>query len=248
MVTELLSERLHAVVELMSATKESWVESEPENTDLAIYVHFWRDQEMVAAVICPLDRDTGLDVVFLGSRGYSADMVSMTYESWHSSQPISPVTGRPWKPQEMQYVGETMPEQVEKGVVNECLTTSIHARTGEYGLYSRSFRVNGKEVEWGELVQEIFSGNEEEMSAEGHIFSVMKQAIEAPRFDIPEAAALVPDEETRLFHYDAATTRLIRDRELAIAVMLHAPPGSARQKLIEEQLGTDGFQVFGGSD
>jgi len=50
---------------------------------------------------------------------------------------------------------------------------------------------------------------------------------------------LVEDPELRLFHADAATIKALSDQELAVGVMLTAPPGSDREQWIKERFGQE---------
>src|SRR5881392_4158957 len=113
-----LEEKLTEIAEVMRGTKESWVATGPENTDLSMFLHFWRGDELVAAAQTPLDRDTGLKAGMLGARGFSATTMAITFESYQAVEPHSPMTGLDWRPGEMQYVFKTQPDQTS---VLECM-------------------------------------------------------------------------------------------------------------------------------
>ena len=136
------------ITQLMKETKESWVASEPDNTDLAIYLHFWRGDEMVAMVQTPLDRDTGLEAGMVGATGFAATTMSLTFESYNSTLPESPLTGKRWEPHEMQYTFEAVPQNRIEHWVKECLTTTAHERGGEFGLTSLPYIIEGTKVLW----------------------------------------------------------------------------------------------------
>jgi len=231
----------------MRQTKQDYVATSPDNNDLLIYLHFWRGDEMVAAVATPLDRDKGLQAALLGSTGFAADTVSITFEGYHTTYANSPITGKPWMPNEMQFVYQTMPEATEKGWIIESLNTSIHQRGGAYLLQSQAFTISNGTVDWRE--ESVIDPHHELTSGGGLMFDTMQDAISAPTIEerVAEAEdgglnlaakfAHAMDAETRQFHYDAACLAALQDRELAIAIILHAPRGSTRHRLIEERFG-----------
>lgn len=241
-----LTEKLAHITELMVKTKEDWVATKPENTDLAIYLHFWRGDDIVAAVICRLDRDTGLQAGAIGAGGFNADTMSLTFEGYHSEQKENPLTGKDWKPREMQYVAETVPEAKDRGWVNECMTTSIHDRSGNFGFHSKPFQVKGDEVLWHDDQDTLMT--KADGGGDGVMFDYLQGVMSGPKMRdiITERAgkdtflnALMTnlDEEAQLFHTDAATVKALQEKDLAIGVVLSAEPGSEREQWIHERFG-----------
>jgi hypothetical protein len=240
-----LKEKTDHVVEVMRRTKDDWVATRPENTDLAIYLHFYRGDDLVATVVCPLDRDTALQAGMIGAKGFCADTMTATFEGYHSHLPESPVTGKPWKHMEMQYLAQTSQEAIEKHWVNECLTTSAHQRGGGFAMYSQSFIVRGDKVEWLETDFDLVTNDE--TKGEGIMFDYLQQSMAAPtvmeqiKADGSPASklmlSLISDPETQLFHSDIATISALKDKQLATAVVLAAPSGSAREQWITERFG-----------
>jgi hypothetical protein len=245
-----LSEKMDQISELMKQTKESWVASEPENTDLAIYLHFWRDEELVAMVQCPLERDIGLQAGLIGAAGFAASTMSLTFESYTSQLPKSPNTGEAWKPQEMQYTFEAVPENREKKWVLECLTTSAHERGGEFGLASLPYEIENHQVIWGEDQLSVHSTIDGE-GAGGVMFDWLQDAMSRPTIEQVMAenaqsnkitaaiSKLVDDPEVRLFHTDMATYTAMKEKGLITAVMFTAAPGSVREQMIRDRLGEE---------
>ena len=243
-----LTDKIDQIVQLMKETKESWVASEPENTDLAIYLHFWRGDDLAIMVQCPLERDTGLQAAQVGASGFGATTLSLTFESYHSTEEFSPNTGRRWEPHEMQYTFEAVPENREKHWVRETLTTSIHERGGAFALHSQPYIIEDWKVIWSEDTQTISSDKEGEGGG-GVMFNTLQNAMEQPTIEDmlndqsktnPVTAvmnSLVDDQEQRLFHTDMATYRSLEEKGLASAVMFSAVPGSKRAEWIEERLG-----------
>lgn len=240
-----LREKLEQVVDLMQEAKERLVASQPSSPDLAIYLHFYRGDEVAAAVQCRMDRDVALQAARVGAMGFNATAMAMTYESYFSELGDSPITGERWMHQEMQFVAQTMPEAFAKGWVTECLTTNIHERGGEYGMYSRPFAIQDDQVVWGEPRVNTM-GSDEGVRGGGVIFEVLQQTMTLPTaFDrlkdpdelgsLLKKAARDLDEESRLAHCDIATFKILTEKDLAQAVVLSAQDGSARHKLLSER-------------
>lgn len=235
------------ISQVMQWTKESWVESEPDNTDLAIYLHFWRGDELVAMVQCPLDRDTGLAAGQVGAAGFGATTMSMTFESYHSTLGESPNTGKPWEPHEMQYTFEAVPENREKRWVSECLSTSAHERGGDFCFTSQPYWIEGTKVVWGEE-QVFLTAIQDGTSAKGVMFEYLQNTMSLPTIEevMAEKAGsdptakvmmgLVTDPEIRLFHTDMATYTALQERKLVTAIMFTAKPGTSRALLIKERM------------
>jgi hypothetical protein len=237
---------MNRISDLMKETKESWVASKPENNDLAIYLHFWRGDDLVVMVQCPLDPDHALVTGQVGAQGFTATTMSMTMESYHSTSKISPITGEPWQNLEKQYVFETDPHG-DHGV-SECLLTSAHERGGEFAVSLSPYRIENHQVIWGEE-DRVFSGNPEAEDAAGSMFDYLQHAMSQPTIDevMAEKAAddprvkfmstLVMDPERRQFHTDMAILTSLEERKLVSAVMFTAEPGSLREELLRERLG-----------
>jgi hypothetical protein len=248
-----LTEKADAIDKVMRKTKEDWVATGPEITDLAIYLHFYRSDDMVAMVQTQLDRDTALQAGRLGAMGFAADAMSITFESYHSNLQYSPLTGEEWRHQEMQFVYETHPEAIEKGWVTECLTTTVHERGGGFVLLSASYQIKDGKVEWGEVA----AHRQDDGAGEGTMFDYLRDAINAPSMDevIAEQAKtnpiadlmnnLVSDPEARRFHIDLATLRALEEKKLTTAVILYAEPGSNRAQWLQERLGSSGSATTG---
>lgn len=239
-----LSEKLASINDTMKHTKEDWVATKPDNPDLAIYLHFWRDDFMVAGVQCALDRDAGLEAGSLAAMGFSAQAMTITFESYYSDLPESPITHQPWQHLEMQYVSETYPDAQDKGWVDPCLTTTIHERGGGYGLSSVTYRIAGDTVEWGEE-HTVISSEMEDLQGGGVMFEHLQAAMARPTLQekIAEDAKQLfglTDEESRLFHSDMATAMALQERGLAVAVMFSAKEGSQREQWLNERLGEPG--------
>ena len=236
----------------MKRTKEDWVATKPENTDIAIYLHFWRGDEMVITLQCEVNRDTALAAGDIGAMGFGADTMAITFESFHSNTKTSPLSGKDWRPHEMQYVFEAEPRNAVEHWVDECITTTAHERGGAYVLSSNGYRIVKNRVEWTEDQMHIVSEDDDEGQAAGAMFDYLQRAMAAPTIEqkIAEDAktnpltammgVLVEDPERRLFHTDMATLTALNDRKLIQTAMVGAEPGSVREELLIERLGNDG--------
>jgi hypothetical protein len=241
-----LKEKMAQITDLMKFTKQDWVASKPDNTDMAMYLHFWRDDELVVAVQTPLDRDIGLAAGQVGAAGFAATTMSITFESYHSELGESPNTGRPWEPHEMQYTFEAVPENREKHWVRECLTTTAHERGGGFILQSMPYVIEDWEVIWSEplIVDSEVVGE----AGGGVMYDYLQQSMAAPT--IAEAIAtkgkndpmmklisdLIDDPEQRLFHIDMATYKIMRGRNLVTSVIFFAKKGTNRALLIKDRM------------
>jgi hypothetical protein len=247
-----LREKTRQIVEVMKKTKEDWVASKPENTDIAIYLHFWRGDDLVVTLQCDVDRDKAIQAGDLGAMGFGADTMAITFESFHSNTGQSPLTGEPWRPHEMQYVFEAEPRNAVEHWVDECITTTAHERGGGYILASNGYRIVGTEVIWTEEQMHL-SSEDEDGSASGAMFDYLQHAMERPTIEkaIEEeegknpltrfmADSLKDDPERRLFHIDMAALTSLNERGLIRSAMIGAEPGSLREKLLTERLGNDG--------
>lgn len=246
-----LQEKTSQITEVMKKTKEDWVASRPENTDIAIYLHFWRGDDLVVTLQCEVDRDKAIQAGDIGAMGFGADTMAITFESFHSNIGESPLTGERWRPHEMQYVFEAEPRNAVEHWVDECITTTAHERGGAYILASNGYRITGDKVIWTEEQMHI-SSDDEEGSAAGVMFDYLQHAMANPTIEekIAEESktnplsalmgSLVEDPERRLFHTDMATLTSLNDRGLIKTALVGAEPGSVREELLTERLGNDG--------
>jgi hypothetical protein len=236
----------------MKRTKEDWVATKPDNTDIAIYLHFWRGDDLVITLQCEVDRDKAMAAGDIGAMGFGADTMAITFESFHSNEGKSPLTGKQWRPHEMQFVFEAEPRNAVEHWVDECITTTAHERGGAFILNSDGYRISGDKVEWTEQQMHISSETEEGQAA-GVMFEYLQHAMASPTIEqkIAEDAKsnpltavmgqmLVDDPERRLFHTDMATLTALNERGLIQTAVVGAEPGSVREELLTERLGNDG--------
>ena len=241
-----LTEKTKGIAEALKQAKVERVRKDPENPDLPITLHFYRGDELVAAVQCPLDRDTALKAGMVAAMGFNADTMSISFESYHSTLENSPLTGKRWMPKEMQYVAEVYPD---KDWVRECLTITTHERDGGFTLFSQPYRILDGEVEWTEESLLQISSEEDDVGGSGVMFEALQHAMEVPKINalVAEQAekddvaafisSLITDEETRYFHSDMATFRALEEKELILSCLFAAKEGSTRQALLKDRFG-----------
>lgn len=247
-----LQEKMTEVGDLMRDLKVQWVANHEDgmSDDLCIYLHFWRGDDIVAAVQCPLDRDKALHAAHMGAAGFCADIVSISFESWHSQREESPITNKRWRPREMQFVAQNYPNAVKDGWVTECLTTTVHERGGAYAMMVDPFIIKDRTVEWLEGEYKIrLSSDTVGDKGQGYMFDVMQHAMTEQTIEdkllqeaesstfISTINSLISDQTLRQFHFDAATLSALQERELVQGVMLRADAGSERERLIQERFG-----------
>jgi hypothetical protein len=234
-----LRELLDANDEEMRHLKEEWVASKPENVELSIYIHFWRGDLQVASVQTPLDGDVAVRVAFTSAAGFNAEVMALTFESWVTELKESPLTGKAWRPGEMNFIARTDPQAAEKGWVSEQMATSIHDRAGNFLLSKQRFTVKDGTVIWGERTVTDMSVEEKDHPLQEAMTqqTMLERIIEMADEDVVTGVALnaITDTETRLFHCDMATLFALEEKGLATAVMLFAEEGTPRQQMIAER-------------
>lgn len=248
-----LKKRTQEIVDGVKRLKSEWVDSNPENTDLAIYLHFYRGDELVALVQSPMDRDTALSAARMGAVGFCADTMSVAFESFHSTLGTSPVSGKPWRPREMQYIFETDPMASEKGWVYSCITISSHEKGGDWTITTLPYRLKRKplkkkmELTW--LVDEELQLDSDDIGeGSGVMHEAMQEAMTRPNTiesltqlaEKEPAAMLIAEglnEEQLLLQSDLATHRSLLEHRVATAIVLYAAPDSERQQWLTERLG-----------
>ena len=134
----------------MKQTKEDWVATKPDNTDIAIYLHFWRGDDLVITLQCEVDRDTALAAGPVGAMGFAADTMAITFESYHTNSRTSPTHGEALAASRDAVRLRGRAAQRGEHWVDECITTTAHERGGAYILSSNGYRIVGDQVEWTE--------------------------------------------------------------------------------------------------
>ena len=246
-----IQEKASQITEVMKKTKEEWVATKPANPDIAIYLHFWRGDDLVITLQCPVDRDTATAAGEIGAMGFAADTMAITFESFHSSLGKSPLTGENWRPQEMQYVFEAEPRNATEHWVAECVTTTIHERGGDYALISHGYTIEDDQVVWTEEQMHVSSDNDDGHAA-GVMFEYLQHAMANQTIEeklreegktnpmTQFVTTLVDEPERRQFHTDMATLTALTERKLITTALIGAVPGSLREELLQERFKEDG--------
>lgn len=239
-----LLEALDKNDEKMREVKQEWVEANPDAPEMPIHIHFWRGDDHVACILTPLNGSQAIKVASLGASGFNATTMALTFESWVTTLENSPLTGKPWRQGEMNFIARTYPDAFEKGWLTEQMATSIHDREGNYYLSKHQFTVENQKVIWGD--REVTPNVSPEGVPEGSEHP-LKLAMDEPTMmqritamageDILVEAVLdtVIDAEERLFHCDMATLRALGEQDVVKGVFLYAEEGTERQKMIEDR-------------
>lgn len=235
-----LEEKLEMIASSMRDAKVAMVENSPSDPDLLIHVHFFRGDFIPMIAQCQGDRDKGLETVWVGATGFSATEVAITCEAYHSTTPVSPITGEAWEHHELQFVAETMPDS---GTVWECLTTLIVDRTTRVLTNMSCYRIVDGAVEW---TQEELLGDTETDKQSGAMVDTLREAMRRPKLlDVlplkndPVAQMMLGQlsEVAAEFHSDMATWRTLVDKDLVVSAMLGAEPGTERYDMLKNALG-----------
>lgn len=239
-----LREKAIAVDQVMREAKTDWVATKPESTDLAIYIHAYRGEDVVAALQCPLEREAALKAFQITAVGMSPDTLMATLESWHSTLDKSPVTGQDWMRGEMAFVGATYPEAQQEGWVSECLTTNAFDREGDYVVVSTPYLIQDHQVTFKESIVHDSSEAEGSGVMQNAFLAIMQLPTVIQTLEKDEDAKLIqvvaqfiPDPEVRQFHMDCAALKAMAEQDLITAAALMAEEGSARKQMIIERFG-----------
>jgi hypothetical protein len=99
----------------------------PVNTVVEVY----RGGEPAALFGLRPDRDAMLAVARAAATGLGADVLVVALESWHSTLLKSPVTGKPWAPDEMEELARNHHGR-ERGWVSDAIVLHVANRAGDF--------------------------------------------------------------------------------------------------------------------
>lgn len=214
------------------------VKGKPDRTDIMTVVACYRGGNRVGAVFTPPDRDRMLRIAWLAAAGFSADLLTVTMESWTGT--TNPLTGKDWGPGEMSDAVANH-DGLAKGWITECLMTQVCNRAGDAMARNQPYILHGRVVEWLDVAQ--IDSNDEDMSLTGIVPEALVAAMNQPAVDHwmsrdRLATALVDSlglERSRA-HMDVATVTALADREgNDVLVALEAKPGTVREQVIRER-------------
>jgi len=221
------------------------VKGKPGRTDIMTIIESFRGDEPVGVLFTHPDRDEMLKLASIAARGFSADLLAITMETYstHGSAEIqdNPDTGKRWAPGEMgKFFQKHGPDN---GLVSEALFFCAYNRAGDERAVSLPYRIEGRRVIWQDIDP---AWDEDGGQGAGVVPNAMRQIMAAPtvqqRFASEHSGLagvlgghLTPEGLTA--SADVATILAIRSlASNDCAIMTFAPPGSERAQVLRERL------------
>lgn len=244
--------------------KDSRVSDPPEDggrPEVPCIIHGWRGSESVATLIpFQVDRDAGLQAAQLAAGGFGCDVLAMSMDAWSATTRDNPVTGRPWRPREMQDVMENH-QGIERGWITEGVSTYAVNRAGDLSGTAQHYKLSkftnpltGRgqwRIEWQKPVQLGWGagGKLRKARSAGVVTDALVAYMNSPtlqqwvaRFGVdPREFGVETDEEAQA-HLDCGVVRAFRLSGWAGAVILdRGEPGGVRHEIITRSLGHLGY-------
>jgi hypothetical protein len=246
-----VEEHLRLVLPKIRQSKEDIVRDYPGDPDSPTVIEIWRQEELVATMMCMPDRDLMLFLLKFGIVGMEADAVMYSSEMVLSRHTVNPGTGKPWEGNEKQDILKNHPDYWFDGLVEEATATTVWNRAGEMASCLQTFVINGTEVSWGKEhyssdTNQIVGPLLDQISMFWHDETLGEQAdliASGERPDFPEMSeglkaeieAMTPVE--RQARQDLAVLSFMKMRLMQlgqqVAIGLHAPQDSERAKIIQ---------------
>jgi hypothetical protein len=206
----------------------------------------YRGAEPVSLIEMPPNRDKQLAVARVAASVFSADILSVAFETWETHLKRNPITNRRWRPGEQQHVA-LHHDGRKKGWIRDMLMACVVNRAGDIVQTGLPYRVEGATVHWDEKRAKRMR------ESAGHYFTgyvpdALLAIMNEPTMDVVlyrlYAAQLglnLPIEGDRLRdHMDCVgvkmVARLASKLGTPVGVTLTADRGSERQKIIDRSL------------
>ncbi len=241
------------VASLVRGIKEDKVRSchDPDRRmlDIRYLVHGWRGAELVVTVFPSGQSFTvALAAAQVAAVGFGCDAVAVTTETFSAGVAVSPLTGKPWVPGEMQRVAEEH-GGLDTGAVVEALVTLVVNRAGDVAGLSAPYRIERSvnalgvvsySVEW--LPESMDDGHGDYW--DGGLVKMLARFMNEPPVDALFARTglsvgdfgLTPDQVRT--HMDCAVVKRLLDSGFEGAVVLLANGDDPeRGEIIERSLG-----------
>lgn len=198
----------------------------------------FRGDAEVAVVMAQGARNEVLRAARLCIGGFEADVLVFTSDTYHSTLPVNPRTGKDWAPNEMADVADHY-EGRENGWVSDAIHVMVVNRAGDAVATSVPYqKVSRRRIEWGEPW--VMSPDEEKGE---HLSGVIPDTLLAYMKEPPLMVSMhsLGVDPQKLFglsperaraHADIAVSRLLTEQDCA--VILSAVPGSVRQQVFKE--------------
>ena len=229
----------------MKARKEVWVKDHPDDPNMPSTLFGYREDDLVGQAFCMPDRDKMLNLVNYLSYGWACDVVTLGYETYHTSLEKNPITDLEWGPGEMQELAEQY-DGIKKGWVTDSLTLSGYDRDLNCFLAALHFRTDGENVEWlGEPI--IFrSDSNDGDKFDGLVHDAMCTIMKNKTIN-DSLLELLGEEKYReaveslspvaaKVHQDLAAVKFVLSQDMALGASLTAAEGSERQAYIRKNV------------
>lgn len=238
------------------------VKGKPGHTDIQTVIESYRGDDLVATVFLPPDRDAMLEAAWIAARGFSADVIAVTMETYQGTatttgddreawdrgeipQMLNPLTGKPLEQGDLTDLALNH-DGIARGWVTEALVTQVLNRAGDSKFVTQPYRIVGREVEWTPLPDTL----REDMDSEGFDYRgiVPESLADAMRADTIDQVVAKETllsmgtlsglgEERARAHADVAAVRVISERlaRKHVMVLLAAKPGSVREQVLRDR-------------
>jgi hypothetical protein len=237
--------RRHKEQRVADAAKNAAAVDEEALTALTA-IEVFRGHSPVSLILMPPNRDEQLAVARVAASAFSADVLSMSFETWTTHLRCNPITNRRWGRDEMQHVVVNHDGRA-KGWVADLLLVCVVNRAGDIAEAGLPYRAEAGAVHWDEARaakmrgRAAFTG-----SVPAALVKIMNEAsMDVTMHRFMQATGLsnrdfgVDDDRVR-DHMDCVAVKFIA--QLAskmgthVGVTLTAEPGSERQEIIDRSL------------
>lgn len=193
----------------------------------------FRGNDLVAFVVCPVDRDRMLMAAGMMAVGMSVDVIGSVFETYTAGYDLAndpersgqlegldeaeiqaklkewgivvgnPLTGKEWGKNEMQDVADNH-GGIEKGWVSEAICLSAVNRAGDVALATLKYHyVGGRYLSWEDPIQNFDTGNGDGQALGGFVFDEMRRFMNLPAVSVTMPPDFPLDEDDR----DVATAQ-----------------------------------------
>lgn len=225
---------------------EDMVRSHKGDWNFGSMMMCYREDDPVAMLVLPPNRDTLLQTAMIAIRGFGPDMLTLTHDSFIAAAPwkdsLDPRTGKHWAPNPGDAPGSLQTYVDEfgyDGTVVDCLVTHVMNRAGDARVEPRPYVVDGRKVMWrDDIVPDRATYSDDGVRANLCKFMAMPTLDQAMPAQMPPwvAALAASDPERTRWSYDMVTTALIEDEIGAeVAVCLYAKKGSPRDQMLRKR-------------
>lgn len=245
----IIDKKRDEIAALVREIKEDKVRSthdpDPLGTNVFNVVHGWRGDELIVAIHpLGLALDTALTAAHVAAGGFCCDVLALTSETYVGGTKLSPLTGEPWAPDEMQQAVEDR-GALEDGSVVEALMTSVVNRAGDVSGITERYRIDRHVNGLGIVSYDIeWLAKQEMRPREGPtVYALVQFMNEAPADARMARKGLIPADfdltvSQARTHMDCAMVQALVASGFEGSVMLLSDPDDTeRAEIIQKTLG-----------